>query len=169
MSELIHTLEAWAISLSWGDRAVLLIVLIMHRVVSMAGMWPYAIFTLVGTLCHECLHYLFSALLGSNPSFPNLIPERTATGWRMGFVTFNSHFFRNVPIALAPFLLAPLALWWSAQFLHPATSWHYPLHAWIAGTLLFASLPSKQDWKIAMPALLLCGAAWAAFHFRHLI
>jgi hypothetical protein len=40
------------------------------------------------------------------------------------------------------------------------------MHAWIAGTVIMASLPSSQDWKIAAPALILCAIGLVAYYFR---
>jgi len=35
-------------------------------------------------------------------------------------------------------------------------------HVWIAGTLIAASLPSRQDWVVALPAILLVGGGYLA-------
>ena len=117
------------------------------------GMWPYSIFTMPGTLAHELAHYLTAAVLGADPSFPNLIPMRIAGGWRLGSVTCYPNLITAIPIALAPFLLAPAGLWWAAKFLPKYSGGWYLLHAWIAGTMMMASLPSRQDWRIAAPSI----------------
>jgi hypothetical protein len=127
-------------------------------------MWPYAVIALPGTLAHELAHYLVALILFAKPSFPSLLPQRSEHGWRLGSVAFRAGLLRSVPIALAPLLLAPLALYWAATFLAPATWPLLALHAWIVGALVSACLPSKADFKIALPALLIiaviAGLAW---------
>ncbi len=166
MIEFTHVVALWLGTLSLADKIILVLVLIMHRIVASAGIWTYALFTLIATFLHEAMHWACAIVLGANPSFPRLIPERTPTGWRLGSVSFTPGLLKNIPIALAPFLLAPFGLWWAAEYMHPATGWWYVMHAWIAGTVIMACLPSSQDWKIAAPALILCALGYAAFHFR---
>lgn len=163
--ELTNVVADWFCTLTLVDKFSVAAVVVAHRVVALAGMWAYALFTLVGTIFHELTHLVFALFLGARPSFPSLIPEQTQTGWRLGSVKFSSGLLRNIPIALAPLLLAPLGLWWAAAHMHPASGLKYLLHAWISGTLIMASMPSMADWKIAAPSLLLCAALWAAFHF----
>ena len=74
---------------------------------------------------------------------------------------------RALPIALAPLLLLPLACWWAFALLHTAAWPLYALHAWITAALLTASMPSRTDWKLALPALgvllliaMLAAVAW---------
>lgn len=140
-------------------------VLVAERVVARLGMWPYALFALPGTLAHEAAHWLVAKLLFARPRFPDLRPARTARGWRLGSVAFAGPWWRAAPIALAPLALFPLALWWTVALLAPASAGAFAVHAWIAGTLLNAALPSRADWRIAAPSLLVLGAlvlaAWA--------
>jgi hypothetical protein len=166
LSELTSIMLSWVTTLTFADKAVLVFVLLFHRVMAMLGIWTYALFTLLGTIFHEGLHWACATVLGANPSFPRLIPERTPTGWRLGSVSFTPGLLKNIPIALAPFLLAPFGLWWAAEYMHLATGWWYVMHAWIAGTVIMASLPSSQDWKIAAPALILCAIGLVAYYFR---
>lgn len=144
------------------DAVVLLAVLVLHRIASIMGMWPYALFTLIGTLCHEFAHWLMAFLLGASPSFPSLVPERIPGGWRLGSVSCFPTLLSSIPIALAPFALGPVGLWWAATYLPIAQGGWYMAHAWIAGTILMASLPSSQDWRVATPSLLIValGLAW---------
>lgn len=162
---LATTVLSWAHTLSNTDIVVLIAVLILHRIVALAGIWIYAIFTLAGTLAHELCHYIAALFLGARPTFPSLIPTRIEGGWRLGSVNFCPNLWKNIPIALAPFALAPIGLWWAASFMHVAkTGVEYFGHAWIAGTMMMASLPSRQDWKIAAPAIVVvvigAGLAW---------
>lgn len=144
--------------------------LLLIRACTRLGMWLYAIIALPGTLAHELAHYLVALLLFAQPSFPSLIPQRTGRGWRMGSVAFRAGILRAVPIALAPIMLLPLALFWAVHWLAPAADLMYWLHAWIVGALLSACLPSTADFKLAIPALMVLAvlAALAWFFSRAL-
>ena len=118
------------------------------------GMWIYALVALPGTLAHELAHFIVALTLGAQPSFPSLIPVRTQRGWRLGAVSFRVGRLRALPIALAPLALLPLALWWGHAFLHSGYWPLYCVNVWIIAALLTASMPSKTDWKLALPALI---------------
>lgn len=135
------------------DAALAAVALFLIRLSSHLGMWPYAIIALPGTLAHEAAHYLTALLLGARPSFPSLVPQRTAFGWRLGSVAFRAGPLRSLPIALAPLLLLPLAAWWLLHFMAPSPWPLHGVHAWIVGALLSACLPSSADFRIAFPAL----------------
>lgn len=148
-------IEASILALSPADVLLILVGVLVISLSRYAGMWIYALVALPGTLMHELAHFLVAALLGARPSFPALLPVRTERSWRLGSVSFRAGRLRSMPIALAPLLLLPLALWWAAAFVHTASWPLYGVHVWIAAALLQASLPSKTDLKLALPALLL--------------
>ena len=152
----LHTLSPTDLWLVGGS-------LVLLRASSRLGMWPYALVAMPGTLAHELAHYLVALALFAKPSFPSLIPQRTAHGWRLGSVTFRAGLARALPIALAPFALMPLALWWAATRMSPAVGALYCMHAWIIAALLSASLPSSADFKIALPALAVITIAALAY------
>lgn len=151
--------------LEWTEWAILTTILLIERVSPRLGMWPYAMITLPGTLAHELSHYVTALLLRAQPGFPNLVPQRYEDGWRMGSVTFRADLLRALPIALAPVALAPLSLWYAAHFLPHAPPLLYAPHAWVAATMLAASLPSRADWRLAIPALSIFGIAMAVIWF----
>lgn len=155
-------------ALSARDVAFALGALLLIRASSRLGMWAYALIALPGTLAHELAHFLVALALRAQPSFPSLVPQRSAHGWRLGSVAFRAGPLRSVPIALAPFALAPLGLWWAATFLAGARWPGYGVHAWIVGALISACLPSSADFKIALPALLvlavIAALSWFALH-----
>ena len=130
-------------------------VLVLQRLVARLGMWPYALFALPGTVAHESAHWLVAKLLFAQPRFPGLWPVRTPQGWRLGSVEFRAPWWRAAPIAIAPLALVPLALLWMSHALATAHGAMFALHAWVAGTLLNAALPSRADWRIALPTLAL--------------
>jgi hypothetical protein len=142
------------IRLSWEDYACVLVALIGIRLGRYAGMWLYALIVLPGTLAHELAHYMVAFVLGANPRFPSLVPTRTPKGWQLGSVAIRAGHVRAVPIAMAPLLLLPVALWWSVLFLHHADGLLYAVHAWVCAALLTACMPSGADIKLALPALL---------------
>lgn len=155
---LAHPL-AWAHAraqvLDMKDWLVLGGILLFQRLCVHIGMWAYCLAVLPGTALHEAMHWVVAALLGAKPTMPNLVPQRTHGGWRLGSVRFQAGYVRSLPIALAPVALAPLAFWWATAFLPGAGSGvAYWLHAWLAASAFGASVPSTQDWSVAAPALL---------------
>ncbi len=156
----------WSLSqlaiLSPADWGMVLAAFVLIRASSLFGMWAYALFALPGTLAHELAHFLVALVLAAKPSFPSLVPRRSELGWRLGSVTFRAGLLRSVPIALAPMALFPLALVYGVSFLAPAAWPLSALHAWITAALLSACLPSRADFRIALPALALAALAAAA-------
>lgn len=129
------------------------------------GMWGFSIFAMPGTIAHELSHWIVALLLGARPSFPNLIPEKSAHGWTLGSVSSSPNFITRIPIALAPFSLLPIGIWYAIAFLGEMSDWGY-LHLWVAGTLIAASLPSRQDWKVALPSIALLGFVYWLLFYR---
>jgi hypothetical protein len=153
----------------WAWLAVVA-VLAMQRVARRFGLWAYAAFALPGTLAHELAHYVVALLLAADPRLPRLWPQRVEQGWRLGSVAFRAPWWRAGPIAMAPLLLMPASLAWVMTFLADARGGWLALHAWVAGTLLSAALPSRTDLRIAARFLALVvvvatatGGAWAAW------
>lgn len=145
--------------LSAGDWAQLATAFVLLRASTRLGMWPYAVLALPGTLAHELAHYLVALALGASPSFPSLLPERSERGWRLGSVAFRAGLLRSVPIVLAPIALLPLALAWAVAFL-PTAPWPLRLlHLWLVAALAYASLPSRADLRIALPAFAIAAVA----------
>lgn len=136
--------------------------LLLIRLSRYAGMWLFALAALPGTALHELAHWFVALVLGAQPTFPSLIPQRVGKVWRLGEVRFRPGHLRAMFVALAPLLLAPLAAWWTlALVAHTAWPW-YALNVWIAGALLHACLPSRTDWRLAAPALVVLALAIAA-------
>ena len=150
--------------LSTRDVLIVLAMLAAMRLASRLGMWAYAAIALPGTFAHEMAQYLVALLLFAKPDFPSLAPQRTLHGWRLGSVTFRAGIARALPIALAPFALMPLALWW-ATLMAPAEGALYFVHAWLAAALVSASLPSSADFKLALPALAVIAVAALAYAY----
>ena len=119
------------------------------------GMWMYSLFSMPGTLAHELSHWCIARVLGAQPSFPSILPKREGDYWRLGSVNFVPSLLNRIPVALAPFLLLPAGIWYAVAVMHPTTGWWYLAHGWVASSLLAGSLPSRQDWVVAMPVIVL--------------
>jgi hypothetical protein len=141
------------IALPLLDHLLIVTVLAFNLVAPRMGMWTYTLFAMPGTASHELCHWLVSFILGAKPTFPSLIPKRAGDAWRLGSVQAAPNFITTIPIALAPFLLLPIGLWYAVAIMSNGAGWWHMIHAWIAGTILIASLPSRQDWSVAMPAI----------------
>lgn len=151
--------------------AVLVIALLdqlKHRFVA------FALLALPSTLAHEFSHFVVALLLGGRPSGMQLWPTRQGNHYALGHVTVrNSTWFNLGPISLAPLLLIPLA-WYLLRFVPAKPSW-WEVLLWggLLGSLLYGSLPSGADWKLAFRApssiavivVALMGIAWfVVFH-----
>lgn len=83
------------------------------------GMWAYSLFSLPGTIAHEYIgHWFVARVLGAQPTFPSIIPKRDGDVWRLGSVNFVPSLFNRIPIALAPFLLLPVGIWYAVVVMH---------------------------------------------------
>ena len=120
-----------------------------------------------GTLLHELLHLIVGLLLYGRPSGFSVIPRRVTRGYVLGSVRFaNVRWYNGGFIGLAPLMLLPLALWLLAWRLHGLQG--LPLlemvWAYLLATLIYASLPSWPDIKVAAASswllLLALGVYW---------
>ena len=145
-------------------------VLAVQRFARRFGLWAYAAIALPGTVAHELAHYVVALALAADPRLPRLWPQRTERGWQLGAVAFHAPWWRAGPIALAPLMLVPASLLWVLAYVAYARGGALALHAWIAGTLMSAAVPSRTDLRIAAPTLLGLAAvsgAYAAWRIVH--
>jgi len=123
------------------------------------------------TLAHELMHLFVGLLTFGQPSGLRLIPARRASGYALGSVTCqNVRWYNGLFIGLAPLLLLPLAvvlLLWRARTGAALDvielGWSYAV-----ACLVYASLPSWQDLRVAIASSWLILAlllAVAAAHF----
>lgn len=129
------------------------------------GIWPYCLITFPGTLAHELSHWILAKLFLARPRLPLLLPKRNGDQWTMGSVEFVPKIWNVIPVGLAPLLLLPIGFWFILNVMHPATGVLYVAWGWVSGNMLFASIPSSQDWKIAMPALAVVVLLVAGYYF----
>jgi len=123
------------------------------------------------TLAHELMHLFVGLLTFGQPTGLRLIPARRASGYALGSVTCrNVRWYNGLLIGLAPLLLLPLALALLLWRVHAGATldaielgWSY-----VIASLMYASLPSWQDLRVAVASSWLVLAlllAAAAVHF----
>ena len=108
--------------------------------------WLYALVTLPGTFLHEVAHYLTALFLAGQPTGFNLIPS----GNTLGSVQFYPNWYNAAPVALAPFLLAPLTFLMAALAANTVNPLKILLFSYFAACSWVACTPSPQDFSIAM-------------------
>lgn len=120
-----------------------------------------------GTLLHELLHFIVGLLLFARPSGFSVVPRRVTRGYALGSVHFaNVRWYNGCFIGLAPLLMLPLALWLLAWRMHGLHALPVQEIAWayLLATLIYASLPSWPDLKVAAASswmlLLAMGMYW---------
>jgi hypothetical protein len=138
--------------------------------------WLFALLILPGTLCHELCHLCIGGLLYGKPTRFSLLPKREGTAFVMGSVAFaHVRWYNAFFLGMAPVLLLPAALGlllWRLKG-HPAFSWSEAAWLYLIANLVYASLPSWQDLRVAARSpigwLLLAGATaygWYCFHYH---
>ena len=138
-----------------------LMLVTQYAIAPRMGMWAFSLFSLPGTVAHELSHWLAAFVLGARPSFPRLIPKREGGSWTLGSVKVSPDIVTRIPITLAPVALLPLGIWYAVAHSDAQGDW-YLAHIWVASTVLYASLPSRQDWLVALPAIICVGLGYFA-------
>ena len=136
-------------SLTLLDFGFVALTLVLMR---LARRWSllYALLVWPGTVLHELAHWLVALPLGGQPTSLSIVPARTERGWRLGSVGVRrARWFNALPIALAPLLLAQLALFAlvRATDVDPGNWMHWAL-LYVATSAAVSCLPSLQDWKV---------------------
>ena len=153
MTELVDQFVALPTATHWLIGGMLVI----HFVIAPRfGMLAFSLFSLPGTVAHELSHWIIAFVLGARPSFPRLIPKREGGSWTLGSVRMSPNIVTRIPITLAPIALLPLGIWYAVSHSDAQGGW-YLAHIWVASTVLYASLPSRQDWLVALPAIICLG------------
>jgi hypothetical protein len=114
----------------------------------------FALLALPSTLFHEASHWLAAVLLNGRPGRLSIWPRREGAHYQLGFVSIaNSTWYNAALIFLSPLLLVPLAYWVYMKFLHghaPVFAWRYCLAIYAVASLLYGSLPSFEDLRLAV-------------------
>ncbi len=170
MTEVMRlTAPGWT-GLREGQGTVLLYLAAMASVLwllnqAKRSFWLCSLLALPGTICHEACHWAVGKLLRGEPVRFTVIPRREGRGFVLGSVAFkNLRWYNAFFVGLAPLALLPLAgglLLWRLSS-HPQLAWSEVAVVFLLANLVFASLPSWQDLKIAARSpvgwLLLAGA-----------
>lgn len=136
--------------------------------------WVFSLAVLPGTFCHELCHLSVGGLLNGQPTRFSVLPRREGRSWVMGSVTFaHVRWYNAFFLGAAPLLLLPAAYGILAWRLggHPAVGWNEAFWLYLTANLVYASLPSWQDLRIAARSpvgwlLLGAAAAWGWVRFR---
>jgi hypothetical protein len=134
----------------------------------------FSLLVLPGTFCHELCHLCAGGLLKGRPRNFTVLPRQEGNGYVMGSVTFaNVRWYNAFFLGMAPLLLLVLAyalLVWRLKG-HPTLNWGEGLSLYFIANLIYASLPSWQDLRIAARSpigwILLAALAaygWHRFH-----
>lgn len=105
---------------------------------------------LPGILAHELAHYLVALLTGSNPRPLSIALRRTERGWALGSAEFEPGLISSGLVALAPLYLLPLVSLGVMLSSQGASVPRALLAGYVAATLLYAAVPSRADWRIAI-------------------
>ncbi len=122
--------------------------------------WLIAPLSLVGTTLHEALHWGAGWLLQARPTSFSILPRREGNRWVLGSVGFtNLNIWNSAPVALAPLLLAVIAIavfqFWTSPAIqaHEYVSW--VLSGYVVATSLASSIPSSTDLKVGAVSCLM--------------
>jgi hypothetical protein len=118
-----------------------------------------------GVLAHELSHFIVSLLTLGKPVGLTVIPvrkellleEKRYIYWEFGHVVSNNtNFLNSFYIGLAPLLLVPVAYWIYVSFFEyiPFNGFSILFLHILVFVLLFNSLPSKTDIRVAFSSVL---------------
>lgn len=148
--------------------SILVATLVVLHLANPRRIASHVVQSLPSTLAHELSHYLVAAVLGCKPTGFSLIPKRMSkTSWQLGSVSFTPGLFSAGLVALAPLWLQGLISYWILWLRPPSSDIGIELLSGIVGGIsVWAAIPSKVDWNIAIrnPAgTLLLAYAMASF------
>ena len=141
--------------------------------------WLLSLLALPGTFCHEGCHWAVGKVLNGQPVHFTVIPKREGHGYVLGSVGFaNLRWYNAFFVGMAPLFLLPAAyllfLWRLGA--RPALGWPEATMVFLLASLVFGSIPSAQDLRIAgrwplgwfLLAGGLLGVWWSHSHRPHL-
>ena len=141
--------------------------------------WLLSLLALPGTFCHEVCHWVVGKVLNGQPVNFTVIPRREGRGYVLGSVGFaNLRWYNAFFVGMAPLFLLPAAyllfLWQLGA--RPGLGWPEATMVLLLASLVFGSIPSAQDMRIAgrwplgwfLLAGGLLGVWWSHSHRSHL-
>ncbi len=135
------------------------------------SMWLVSLMALPGTFCHELCHWVLGKLLNGQPLHFTVLPRREGRGFILGSVGFaNLRWYNAFFVGLAPLLMLPLAyglFLWRLDAM-PSLGWPEAAMVFLLANIVFGSLPSGQDLRIAARSpigwvLLAASLAWGGW------
>ena len=117
---------------------------IQHRFV------VFSLLALPSTFFHETMHFIVALITNGKPVAFSVLPRRKGNVYHLGHViTSNSTFYNTGLISLAPLLLIPLA--WLLLRMLPDRNvlWQAATWSYVMASMIYGSLPSKEDWRNA--------------------
>jgi hypothetical protein len=111
---------------------------------------------------HEWMHFSVGFILGLHPSRIELFPRQLDDGgWALGSVALITEKkpIRAMLAGLAPLLLLLPGYWLVVQSISQGMSvLAHATSLWLASLLLKNCVPSKTDFEVALPGLVITGA-----------
>lgn len=105
---------------------------------------------LPGVIVHELMHYLVALIL-ANPTKFSIWPRRQGGKIVLGHVEVSGlHWLSAIPVAMAPLLMIPFSFFILSHALSLTTSIEQALWLFLFVNVLNSSLPSMQDYKMAL-------------------
>ncbi|AII15584.1 hypothetical protein CIG1485E_a0059 (plasmid) [Campylobacter iguaniorum] len=148
----------------WHFAGIVLVVMLSqfkNRLLDKGGIWSVFFWGIMDTLPHETAHWIVASLTGGRPYgfsiIPKKIPYVDASGqdrilWDFGSVQAYVSFYNAAAIGMAPLMLlggAFLTYTYYFEFM-PNEWWSILLFYWILYILIANSMPSTQDFKVAL-------------------
>lgn len=105
--------------------------------------------TIFGTFCHELAHFSISFVTFGKPRNISIIPKREANGYTLGYVeSHNINFLNKGLIGMAPLLLLPVGYYVYISSFNDDLPL-LCLKAFILSNLIYSSMPSSTDFRVA--------------------
>jgi len=148
----------------WHFAGIVLIVMLARLknfLISRGSLWNLFFFGIMDTLPHELAHWIIALLTGGYPHGFSIIPKKVpyvdAKGnnkilWNFGSVEASTNFYNAFAIGMAPLILlggAFLTYTYYFNFM-PNEWWSILLFYWILYIFIANSIPSAQDFKVAV-------------------
>lgn len=159
---MFQTLITWANSLT-SNQLVACVALLFVTLSIIRASWSVGVFALIawpGTVSHEIAHAVVGFVLGAKPVNMRLFPKSLGNGqWMLGSVSFTNLRWWNAPwTAMAPLLLAPIAVWLTTGWVTSAWESGDQLGAawklFLCAIILQAAWPSRVDFSTALPGFI---------------
>ena len=146
------------------------IVIVLYIFKKVNNFYLISLLTLPGTFMHELMHFIVSFILLGNPVSFSVIPKRAGNKIILGSVSStNVRFYNGFFIALAPLLLLPLSYFLLVYLSRVQETYYFYIGIYLIANLIYASIPSSTDWKLAFKKswlLFIVIALFVGYYYR---